>query len=258
MHRKMREARKKAFLKALAETGNFTLAAERAKVSRSWVLKARKAEPGFDAACEAAVWESFARLGGQDVNRPAGRRWGHLDGVELVVRGSNRRRVQIARARVRQFSPRTEDRFLSVLAATGSVKAAYKAAGMSKSAAYSHRKRWPGFAARWDAALADSEVRLEFALVGAMGANPFSAEEPPEAAPVPPMHPEEMLHSLRMNQYRLHGIGKRPGRRGRPPHIEAVTDKLIRAVDAIERGRGLSEAVKAKDGAELARRRGLG
>jgi hypothetical protein len=256
MLKKMGLVRRKAFLKALAETDNVTLAAERAKVSRSWVLKARKAEAAFDAACEEAVRQSFGRLAGQESNRPARRGWGHLDGMELVVRGSNRRRVQIARARPGQFSPRTEDRFLAVLAATGSVKAAYGAAGMSKSAAYSHRKRWPGFAARWDAAIADSEVRLEFALVNALGANPFSAEEPPEAAAVPPMHPEEMLHSLRMNQYRLHGLGKRPGRRGRPPTIEAVTDKLIRAVDAIERGRALSEDVKAGDRRERDGRRG--
>ena len=49
MSRKTSPARRAAFLKALSETGNQTIAAERAKVSRSWVQLHRSTDPAFDA-----------------------------------------------------------------------------------------------------------------------------------------------------------------------------------------------------------------
>lgn len=47
MTAKFGEARRRAFLAALRETGNQTLAAERAKVSRSWVQSHRANDPAF-------------------------------------------------------------------------------------------------------------------------------------------------------------------------------------------------------------------
>jgi len=110
MSAKISAARKAAFLKALAERGNFTLSAEKAKVSRSWVLLHRKADAAFDAACREAVAAAKARLGAHPERRPPSG-WGHLDGVELVVRGTNGRRVQIARARLHQWTPRVRTGF---------------------------------------------------------------------------------------------------------------------------------------------------
>ena len=77
---------------------------------------------------------------------------------------SNGRRMQIARARLHQWTPRVEDRFLQALGATCNAKAAYTEAGMSKGSAYTHRERWPRFARRWQAAEAIDSKRLEFAL----------------------------------------------------------------------------------------------
>lgn len=48
-------ARREAFLAALRETGNRTIAAERAKVSQSWVGLHRASDPAFRRACEKAV-----------------------------------------------------------------------------------------------------------------------------------------------------------------------------------------------------------
>ena len=48
MSKKITATRCAAFLKALAETGNQTLAAERAKVSRSWVVLHRGRDAAFD------------------------------------------------------------------------------------------------------------------------------------------------------------------------------------------------------------------
>ena len=73
--------------------------------------------------------------------------------------------MQIARARLKQWTPRIEDRFLAVLAATCNVKAACAEVGMTAASAYAHRKRWPAFAGRWDEAVEEGYARLEFALV---------------------------------------------------------------------------------------------
>ena len=119
MSRKTSPARRAAFLRRSRETGNQTLAAERAKVSRSWVQLQRSTDPAFKAEVAAAVAEARANLlagRGSGSMRPS-REWAHLAGEELVVRGSRGRRVQIARARLHQWTPRVEERFLAMLAA---------------------------------------------------------------------------------------------------------------------------------------------
>src|SRR5688572_13253936 len=109
MYKKMSGRRRDVFLRALEVSGNQTLAAERACVSRSWVCKERALNPAFDAEVRAAIEAADARLRGGEGNRPQAKGWGHLDGVELVVRGSNRRRAQVARARAGQWTARSED-----------------------------------------------------------------------------------------------------------------------------------------------------
>ncbi|MET1113053.1 MAG: hypothetical protein ABWX67_16165 [Allosphingosinicella sp.] len=252
MYKKMSEGRRRAFLKALEACGNQTLAAERACVSRSWVGLERSRSPDFDAECRRLVAAARERLRGAEGNAPP-EGWGHLDGVELVVRGTNGRRVQIARARAGQWTARSERRFLSVLAATGNAEAAYSAAGKSKGSAYGHRRRWAGFERQWRAAVEEACVRLELGLVH-YAMNPFSTPELPEPAPVS-LTPEQALHSLHMNKNRLLGLGRRPGGRGRPPTMEQVTGRVLRAVEAVERGRTLDPAQSERDRRQWAARR---
>lgn len=256
MKAKMSEKRRGAFLKALEVCGNQTLAAERTCVSRSWVCKARGLDPEFDAECRRVIAAARERLRQAEGNRPP-EGWGHLDGVELVVRGTGGsgggRRVQIARARAGQWTARSEQRFLSVLAATGNAEAAYQAAGKSKGSAYGHRRRWAGFERLWRDAVEASCLRLEFGLA-AYAMNPFSAPGLPDPAPVS-MTPDQALHSLHMNKRRLSGLGKRPGRRGAPPTMEAVTVRLLRAIEAVKRGRALDPAQIERDRREWAKRR---
>jgi len=114
---------------------------------------------------------------------------------------SNGRRIQIARARLHQWTPRVEDRFLQALGATCNAKAAYTEAGMSKGSAYTHRERWPRFARRWQAAEAIDSKRLEFALAR-HGANLFSSRDLPPAMPVPPMSVDGVLSPLRVPRRR--------------------------------------------------------
>jgi hypothetical protein len=248
----MSDRRRTAFLTALEACGNQTLAAERVCVSRSWVCKERGLSPEFDSECKRLIAAAGERLRKTEGNRPP-EGWGHLDGVELVVRGTNGRRVQIARARAGQWTARCERRFLSVLAATGNAEAAYRAAGKSKASAYTHRKRWAGFERQWLSAIEVSAVRLELGLAH-FAMNPFSSPELPDPAPVS-LTPDQALHSLHMNKRRLLGLGRRPGRSARPPSIEQVNAKIVRTVEAIERGRALGEAGAERDRREWETRR---
>lgn len=258
MSRKTSAAKQAAFLKAVAETGNQTIAAERAKVSRSWVVLHRSRDAAFDAAVREAVAQARAALyrasaEGEGALRPAGR-WAFQDGEELVVRGTGGgafrdgsgvaggggrvpKRAQIARARVKQWSPRAEATFLRRLGETCNVKAACAAAGLSVPGAYAHRRRWDDFARRWDEVLDEGMIRLELALMERFG-NPLSDPEAPLDTPIREMTTSEALYMLEMHKRRVARELNAPGRRRRgPPPIEQVRASIQRKVEAIKRAR---------------------
>ncbi|HEY0147893.1 MAG TPA: hypothetical protein VGB70_02705 [Allosphingosinicella sp.] len=262
MWTKITQARREAFLRVLGECGNQTLAAERARVSRSWVCKWRGLDPEFDAAVKAAVAGARARLlaARRDGTAPP-KGWGHLDGVELAVRGTaggGKRRVQIARARLRDWSPAVERRFLDVLGATCNVSAALAEVGKSKGSAYTHRKRWPAFAALWDATLAEAYAALEVALME-NGANLFSTPDYAPETVIRDMRVDDAIHLLHMQKGKVLGIGGLPGRhwwRNGPPKMEEVRDSIRRKVEAIIRARGLDGEKTAAREKDWAARRG--
>ena len=279
MTAKISASRRAAFLKALGETGNQQLSAERAKVSRSWVTAQRARDAGFDAAVREAVEAARAALGTRPStlrlrsgepslgtsggeapaacggNKPP-RGWVYLEGVELVVRGTGdgigpstgsgqapRRRVQIARARLKQWDARTEDRFLDALAASCNIRAACAAVGLTAASAYKHRDRWPGFARRWDKAVEIASERLECGLLQA-GHNLFSSPEDRLPADVPIT---EMTAEHAMLLLRLHRQGVKGGRRapGRPPLVATnaeVRAALIKALEEFRREEARREA----------------
>ncbi|HEY7806857.1 MAG TPA: hypothetical protein VIC34_06615 [Croceibacterium sp.] len=245
MTAKFGQARREAFLAALRETGNQTIAAERAKVSRSWVSLHRSSDPEFRRACEEAREAARARLSGApdqvrsargSCEPPSG--WGFLDGEELVVKGTGGagggKRVQIARARLRQWTPRVEERFLETLAATCNVKAACAEVGLTPASAYNHRNRWARFGERWREAVETGYTQLEMGLIEQAG-NLFSGEGPAEVGPIRAMTADHAIHLLHMHKHQVHGLGKRPGLRARDPDIEDVRAEILRKVAAMER-----------------------
>lgn len=187
MSRKFSASRRRAFLSNLVQTGNITLSAERAKVSRSWVRLHRSSDPSFDAACRDAFAEARERLrpstsiGTGTRQPPEG--WAFHEGEELVVNGSNGRRVQVRRAKLSQWTARVERRFLAVLRCTCNVKAACRDVGLWPPSAYAHRKRWPDFARRWDEAIAIGEHELRLRVVQSIRRF-FDPEIPEAEAPV--------------------------------------------------------------------------
>jgi hypothetical protein len=263
MTAKFSQARKDAFLQALRETSNQTIAAEAAKVSSSWVQLHRSEDPAFRRAVEEAVAQAKARLGSHPEREPPSG-WGFLDGEELVVKGTGGsgggKRVQIARARLRQWSPRVEERFLAALASTCNVKAACAEVGMTAASAYNHRKRWEGFARRWDEAIEIGYMRIEAGLLE-HACNLFSWDGPIGLRPMPEMRVRDAIHLLDMHKHKVKGQGKAPGVRWqKPKSLEdpEIRGRILDALEVIERQRRaeLSEEQIALDEAEWARRRG--
>jgi hypothetical protein len=260
MTRKFSQARKDAFLAAVRETGNQTIAGERAKVSRSWVQLHRSEDAAFRQAVDEAVADAKSALRHAQGEREAGctppTGWGFLDGAELVVRGTGGsgggKRVQIARARVRGWSPRVEERFLATLGATCNVKAACAEVGLTAASAYGHRRRWPAFARRWDTAVEEGYDRIEMGLIECAGSF-LSGEALPDAAPISGMTVDHAIHLLHMHKHQVHRIGGRPGLRARELDIEVVRATIERTVDVIQRH---DREQLARDREEWARRRG--
>ena len=236
MSAKMAPARRAAFFRALESTGNYAVAATRAKVSRGWVHLHKRQDPGFAARCHAAVAAAAARFAAApDLAPPA--KWGDVDGEELVIRSGRVRRAVLARARLRQWSPRTEAVFLRALSASANVKLSCETAGMAPKSAYLHRRKWPGFRERWDAALETGYIRLEFAMIesacNALGASEHALDAD---APIPTMSANEALMLLSMHRRAVHGIGKPPGRwRTVQPCPEKARASILRKVDAVRR-----------------------
>ena len=194
MSRKFSAQRKGAFLTYLGQTGNITLSAERAKVSRSWVRLHRSEDAAFHAACREALAEARVRLrtcpppappayGRGEASRRPPVGWAFQDGEELVVNGSNGRRVQVRRAKLSQWTARVERRFLAVLRCTCNVKAACRDVGLWPPSAYAHRQRWPDFARRWDEAIAMGTSELRFRVLHSIRRH-FDPEIPEAEAPV--------------------------------------------------------------------------
>lgn len=236
MSAKTSAARREAFFKALAETGNQTISAERARVSRSWVSLHRQADPAFKARMEAAIAEARERLSKAGAVKPSGK-WANINGETLVLRGSRGRRVQISRARLKQWTAAEEKRFLAVLAATCNVKLACREVGLSSQSADAHRHRWPDFAARWEAAVEEGYFALELAMLenahrSLDPENPRWAEFDP-AIPMEPITPDHAFALLHMNKHSAfrHWAQKRGLKGwGRNPNAEMSSEELTQGI----------------------------
>ncbi|MGA9580810.1 MAG: hypothetical protein WBR13_02440 [Allosphingosinicella sp.] len=147
MTAKVSEAKRRAFLKAYAQSGNLTLSAEQAGVSKSWVSLARRGDPAFDAECRAAKAASAERLAGGGCNRPPGA-WKRRGGVDLAVQRAGKRAPQVVRSLRLRWTPRAEARFLGELRRCNNIRLACARAGMTVSSYEAHWRRWPDFRRR--------------------------------------------------------------------------------------------------------------
>ena len=249
MTAKTSPARRLVFLAALAETGNQALAAERARVSRAWVSRHQRIDPVFAVAMAEAVAAAQARLAMAARNGPGGR-WRDQDGEELVVQRGHRRLLQVTRARLKQWTPRVEARFLAELAGNCNVKRACAAVGLHKDSAYRHRRRWPDFAARWDAAVEQGYDPLATAAIAAVGAMLGSSDTVPDAV-TGPVSFGEAIHLLNLNNRRM--AGRRRPRPLPPLPREQWLPRLMAKMELVERANQatMSPAARAARNLEL-------
>lgn len=164
--------------------------------------------------------------------------------AHAVIRPARNGKTQVIRARAR-WSDAAEERFLSVLAETCNITAAAEAAGFSTTTLYKRRARWPGFAAEWDAAVAQGYARLEARLVELAtdslrapddGDGDGDGDEAAAAPGGPAMTVSEAMNLLRLHRASVRGGAPQDyGWRRGAPDPEAMRASILRKIDAIER-----------------------
>lgn len=182
----------RAFLLALARTGNARLAARELGAHRAKFTKRRAAHPAFAADWDAALALAQANLAAAlPARQPA---------AEMIRRTNGR--LQLRAHWPGRLTPEARQAFLSALSATANIRLSAKAAGFTHAAFYQARARDPGFAREWRLALAQGYERLELALLE--GAQPEShrddawrRNDPP---PIPPMTVNQALQLLHLHQ----------------------------------------------------------
>lgn len=163
------------FLIELAKGGNVRLAARAAGMAYSTMQDRRRKHAVFATRWDAALVAAQAQLHRQGPHRPeakppSGRaaraaREHRTQGGEPVIVPLNNGRLQLRAAQPGKLTRAAEQAFLLALAATCNVRLSAAAAGAAEKAFYGRRRRDPGFAREWDAALKEGYERLEMALI---------------------------------------------------------------------------------------------
>lgn len=230
----MAQARKKGawrgpFLRELRRTGNARAAARKAGIDDTTAYAARRRDARFAGQWAAAAAAGRAAAG----KRPAPKR-APREGVELVLR-RGRKGDQLVKAGAGRWSARIERIVLTTLIQTGCLQRAADACGLSAEALYNRRRRYPEFAALWDAALREAEPRVPQMLTAAAiaGLDPGAA-----GLDVPKADIDQAIAICRMRGW---GMADRPGRAKPPirvePSIEEVREEVERRLAALRRSR---------------------
>jgi hypothetical protein len=218
------------------------VAALAAGVDHGTAYQHRKRDPGFAerwaAALAAAAAGAAAAFcaGGTAARRDRTAGLSGWGGEALVARLSKRHGVQMVREGEGRYSAERGAAFIAALRATGCVKRAAAAAGISTTSFYKRRGRYPGFAAEWAAAEQDAKARLH-GFVLAAGIAAFDPDGPGDAE-TPKVTVSEAIAILRLKG----GAAPAPARTAaagaggaEEPPIEQVRDDVLRQVAAIRR-----------------------
>ena len=248
------------FLRGLRRTGNVRVAALGAGVNHCTAYGHRRRDAGF-----ARRWARAVDPGGgiaredapappaggaegpvaegarQAADRPKPGRPEDPSGnprEELVARRSKKHGVQMVRVAEGRYSAKRGEAFLGALRATGCVKRAAAAAGLSTTSFYKRRGRYPGFAAEWAAAEADAKAQLHGFVLSA-GIAAFDPDGPGDAD-APKVTVSEAIAILRLKgtgHAAAPGAapGSRAGQDAEEVPIETVRDEVLRQVAAIRR-----------------------
>ena len=259
------------YLALLRRTGNAGASAR--MLGHPTLFHGRRArDPVFRLQCRNAVAEADARLGkaasafpGADPFLPAGDSWegppppmefksmpsddGPPAARDQVIRRTSNGRNQISYVREGEITSAEEAEFLALFRATGNFDAAAMAVGRWPSTFYKRLHKWPDFAMRCEQARNESDIELEYKLVGhahSLIRRPDEARlEGEEEAPFDADAAMRILHFL--DRRRAGRLGGRP-RKGPPERtFEQAVESILAKVEAIERHRKLMEERKESE-----------
>ena len=253
----------RAFLAALARTGNARLAARAVDLHRATLTRRRASHPAFAADWDAALALAHASLAvpprhdqpdtGDRRATPAG--GAAVTGEPHLIRQQSGRQLRAPAAR--RLTRAVEQAFLAALSATANVRLSAKAAGFTHSAFYQHKRNHPGFAREWRLALQLGYDRLELALIESSAATSTadSAWRDNDPPPIPPMTANQALQLLYLHQKEARLVDEQQHMKRRPGEPrEAHAMRLILLHE--ERQRRAREAFDLADTARRAQREG--
>ena len=143
----------------------------------------------------------------------------------------------IIRSSGHRWTDEAEAIFLDNLAASCNVKLSAAAAGFSTVAIYNRRRSDPGFAERWQAALAQGYARIEMALVKSATDALDGLKLDPET-PIPTMTVKDAINILQLHHASVKGGDtRRPGWLARPRSLDEVRESILRKLAAFEAAR---------------------
>ena len=233
---------RQAFLRALKRTGNVRTSAFEAGVDPGTAYDHRAKDAGFRAAWAGALKAckdrpSPSRRGAAGPSlSPNGR-----GNQELVLRRSNAG-DRLVRAAAGRWCARVEESFLDALEATGCVRSSAASVGMSTTALYNRRDRYPEFAARWDQRVERFGEQLpgliNAAAVESMSPQPAGAKRRGRAR-LPKLSAADAIrvYAINENAKAKAGRGGRNLLRKPEPSHEELTETFVKLLGMMKRRR---------------------
>lgn len=157
-----------------------------------------------------------------------------------ILRSRGKDGPQLVRSRGHRWTDEAEELFLDRLAASNNATWAAEQCGFSTAAIYQRARRDPVFAAKMEAARAQSYGRIDEAL--ARRAEDFLEGRPPDPeSPIVDMTVQDAIAILKL--YRAgrnpEANARRPAWPARPRSLDEVHESILKKISAIARKRGL-------------------
>ena len=243
--RRLTQARREKFLEVLGQTGNRRMAAEAIGFEPRLMDQRRQYDALLDRQWTEALDQADRRLAGIDgpYDPAAG------EAPVVVVKVGSNGRLQLQKAGEKRWSRAVEDRFFATLTMCGNIAASARAVGFSQSCVDQRRRKWPDFARRLEETLDDAEVEIEFRMAAEVRGRRASAADGEPAIEPGPLDMDAAMRFLKWRQEKKAGRGRR-GRIPARPSIEAVTEKIVKRVEAIKRHRARFGSPPAPAGGE--------
>lgn len=222
---------RRVFLRVLGQGANVREAALAAGIDHSTAYQYRRRNPHFARLWKDAVGKAREAMAQGQVPEELA----FADARPRAIRSSKNGNTCVMAVGEGRWSEEVEEKFFTILAATGNVKEAARQINMSTTSLYNRRKIWPAFDARWDEVICLATERLAVQLL--MSAS--NLLEPPDL-PVPDLEGMSVDLAIRVAQLyegrrRKTGDLRRYDRKRPPVDVEAVKAEIIRKAELLSR-----------------------